>query len=74
VPHTHAALENRDLRNSSGSLAKFTAIRRVSSRVLCVLSDVGSWSAPSVMGALARVVHNRQGATDPDDNRRENNQ
>jgi hypothetical protein len=33
-----------------------------------------SESAPSVMAALARVVHNRQGAADPDDNRRENNQ
>ena len=59
---------------SSGSLAKFTAIRRVSSRVLCVLPDVRSWSASSVMAALARVVHNRQGAADPEHNRRENNQ
>jgi len=41
---------------------------------LCVVPDVGSWSAPSVMAALARVVHNRQGAADPEHNRRENNQ
>ncbi len=27
-----------------------------------------------MMAALARVVHNRQGAADSDDNRRENNQ
>ncbi len=36
--------------------------------------DIGSWSAPSVMAALARVVHNRQGAADPEHNRRESNQ
>ncbi len=41
---------------------------------LCVVPDVGSWSAPTVMAALARVVHNRQCAADPDHNRRENNQ
>jgi hypothetical protein len=60
--------------NISGSLTKFTAISRVLSRVLCVVPDVGSWSAPSVMAALARVVHNRQGAADPEHNRRENKQ
>jgi hypothetical protein len=40
-----------------------------------VVLDVGGWSAPCVMGAFARFVHNRQGAAHPDyDNRRENNQ
>jgi len=41
---------------------------------LCVVSDVGSRSAPCVMAALARVVHNRQGAADPEHNGHENNQ
>jgi hypothetical protein len=41
---------------------------------LCVVLDVGAWSAPCVMAALAGVVHNRQGAANPKHDRRENNQ
>jgi hypothetical protein len=36
------------------------------------MSEVGAHQ--DVMAALARVVHNREGAADPEHNRRENNQ
>jgi hypothetical protein len=42
---------------------------------LYVVLDIGGWSAPCVMAAFARSVHNRQGAAHPEyNNRRENNQ
>lgn len=39
-----------------------------------VVPDVRSRSAPSVMTALAGVVHRRQRATDPKHDKRENDQ
>jgi hypothetical protein len=39
-----------------------------------VVSDVGHWSAPAVMAALASVVHDRQGAAGYHQNRGEDNQ
>ena len=53
----------------SASLAMFAAMRRASARVsqaslnLCMVVDVGAWSTPRVMAALAGVIHDRQGAT-----------
>ena len=41
---------------------------------LCVVPDVRNWSAPCMMAALARVVHNRQRAADPEHDRRQNKQ
>jgi hypothetical protein len=41
---------------------------------LCVVPDVRSRRAPSVMTALAGVVHRRQRATDPKHDKRENDQ
>ena len=67
-----------DLRRDAAGLVAGEEVRRWARRLavpsLCVVPDVGSWSAPCVMAALARVVHNRQGAADPEHNRRENNQ
>src|SRR5271168_3004378 len=55
-----------------------SAMRRASTRVskaslkLCVVPDVGAWSTPRVMAALAGVVHNRKGTGGYQHNRREN--
>ena len=40
---------------------------------LCMEPDVGDWSAPCVMAALARVVHDRQDAAGSKHNDREHN-
>ena len=74
----HQLRQLGDVRRHAAGLVLSKQLGRRATRLaqsgLCVVPDVGSWSAPSVMAALARVVHNRQGAADPDDNRRENNQ
>ena len=53
-------------RSSSGRLAMLAAMRRAHEWLavsrLHVVLDVEDWSAPSVMAALARVVHDRQAA------------
>lgn len=55
----------------------FAAMRRASARVsqaslnLCMVPDVGAWSTPRVMAALAGVVHNREGTGGYQHNRRE---
>jgi hypothetical protein len=40
----------------------------------CVVADVGNWSAPCVMAALAGAVHDRQGAACTEHNHREDDQ
>ena len=61
-----AACRRRWSPSNSGSLAMLAAMRRAHDELavsrLHVVPDVEDWSAPSMMAALAGIVHDRQAA------------
>jgi hypothetical protein len=79
VNPTRAATRKRaivDLHDLSGTVELVAggkpSRKRLAAQSLCVVPQFGTWSTPRVTAVLAGVVHDRQGTTGHQHNRREN--
>jgi hypothetical protein len=59
---------------SPAKIKRLAELMRLAVPGLCVMPDIGSWRAPYAMAAFASVIHEREGAEDPESDCRQNNQ